>query len=195
MQFTMTREWLQNKLAEMDAAGVDETACIVGLDVPATPGALSGPVVRAKMKCNTVQTTGSERHPNRNIQLGAVYSNDPESENRSFASATPSASVMLNIDPGRPAAHAFELGAEYYVDFTPCGVPTYRYIGDGIDALETRVMVCSRGGTVEVLAEYDGKTNKLTFTYGDFSFDASPYNNQALKDAGFTHWRYLREGE
>lgn len=190
MQFNVTKEWLLNKLAEMEAAGVDETCCTVGTDV--LP---KGIVVRAKMRCNTVQTTGSERHPNRNIQLGAVFSNDPQSENKSFANATPSGSVMLNIDPGRPAADAFELGAEYYVDFIPCGIPERRYIGDGIDPLEAAVMVTNRDGSLEAKATYDGKSNNLSVEINGELFTGSPYGCEKLRQAGYTHWRYLRDGE
>jgi len=74
-------------------------------------------MVRAKMRCNHV---GAAAYGNQTvIRLNAVYSTDPNSENKIFTDATPSADVQLNIDASKPAATAFEIGKEYYVDFTP----------------------------------------------------------------------------
>lgn len=69
--------------------------------------------VRAKMRCHNIQTANG----NVAVQMGAVYSADPESENKKFSDYTPSASVMLNIQQDKPAAKMFEVGKEYYVDF------------------------------------------------------------------------------
>ena len=151
------------------------------------------PVVRAKMRCNSVTKTGSERHPNVNVQLGAVFSNDPESENRSFAQATPSASVSINIDPGRAAASSFELGGEYYVDFTPCGIPERRYIGDGIAAMAEVVVLTDREGTKFLPATYDGRTNVLIVEIDGVTYTGSPYGLEILKTYGYTHWMYSEE--
>ena len=47
-----------------------------------------------------------------------VYSSDPNHENKAFWDATPSGSITLWIN--NPAGFAtFEVGKEYYVDFTP----------------------------------------------------------------------------
>jgi len=53
------------------------------------------------------------------VKLHAVYSTDPNSENKSFTDATPQAAIDITIDKKKPAAAAFEVGREYYVDFTP----------------------------------------------------------------------------
>lgn len=72
-------------------------------------------MVRAKMQCHEVT-----QYPNGGvrIKLGAVYSADPNSENRAFSDATPQGSVEMHIQGGKPAATAFKAGKHYYVDFT-----------------------------------------------------------------------------
>jgi len=67
MQFHMTKEWLVEKLAEMEAAGIDECSCVVGQDVFDNA---SMKRVRAKMRVNSINTSGSKEHPLRVIQLG-----------------------------------------------------------------------------------------------------------------------------
>jgi hypothetical protein len=53
------------------------------------------------------------------VGLSAVYSSDPASENKAFTDATPSGQISIVIAPGKPALEAFEMGQEFYVDFTP----------------------------------------------------------------------------
>lgn len=73
-------------------------------------------MVRAKMVCNHV---GAAAYGSTTVvMLNAVYSDDPNSENKAFCDATPSAHIQLNIDADKPAAKAFEVGKQYYVDFT-----------------------------------------------------------------------------
>lgn len=71
--------------------------------------------VRAKMQCHAVESYvgGGVK-----VRLGAVYSSDPNSENRAFSDATPQGSVEMHIQGGKPAAKAFVPGKHYYVDFT-----------------------------------------------------------------------------
>lgn len=70
--------------------------------------------VRAKMYCGgKYDVTGGVQ-----IHLTAVYSNDPNSENKAFSDATPSAEMTMFIAGGKPAADLFEAGKEYYLDFT-----------------------------------------------------------------------------
>lgn len=74
-----------------------------------------GMTVRAKMSCNMIEqySGGGVK-----VRLGAVYSSDINSENRAFSDATPSGSVEMMIQGGRPAIKLFEPGADYYIDFT-----------------------------------------------------------------------------
>lgn len=76
-------------------------------------------MVRAKMKCNLVAPAvfGNQVC----VRFNAVYSDDPNHENKAFTDATPSADVSLWIGADKPAATAFEAGKDYYVDFTPVG--------------------------------------------------------------------------
>lgn len=87
--------------------------------------------VRAKFKVQKVESTlfmkrtgkneqGAETYENvelKTIVLQPVYSNDPSSENAKFWAASPSGEIRLGtINPA--AWEAFELGGEYYIDFT-----------------------------------------------------------------------------
>ncbi len=77
--------------------------------------------VRAKFK---VETISRQKHWDKaqgeiqTIKLSPVYgNNDPQHENTKFWAATPSGSVELGTVNGSAAAY-FELGEEYYLDFT-----------------------------------------------------------------------------
>jgi hypothetical protein len=147
--------------------------------------------VRAKMKVQSIQKSGSEKYPNVNVQLGAVYSNDPESENRSFASATPSASISINIDAGRPAAQAFQLGQEFYVDFTPLEVLTRWYIGDQYPEVDSDIILEDREGNNQVEARFTKENPRysVTFTHAG-ELLTKVFSGDTLVPMGWTHWRY-----
>ena len=73
--------------------------------------------VRMKVQCLGTQDFGvSER-----VDLMAVYSPDPQSENRRFWKATPSAHFTLYID-NPDARGVFLPGVEYHVDFSVAGL-------------------------------------------------------------------------
>lgn len=96
--------------------------------------------VRAKFKCNkiTIQKGHrTDRNPDgtpkknergydatveceqRTITLNPVYGNgDPNHENTKFWDASPGGELNLNVVNEAAWKH-FELGKEYYVDFTP----------------------------------------------------------------------------
>ncbi len=74
--------------------------------------------VRAKMRCGAVMP---QQDGGVTVHMNAVYSTDPDSENKAFTDATPNAYLQLSIAGGKPAAQAFETGAEYYVDFVKAG--------------------------------------------------------------------------
>lgn len=182
---------------------IDENAWLCSVARNRVPKAVpTGPVIRAKMTCHSLTLTGSERFPNRNVRLGAVYSNDPDSENRSFAAATPSGELMLNIDAGRPAAGAFEHGGEYYVDITPVGVPTYRYIWDGVPPLAKYIVLCTNsdgdGATPAIMQEEGNKVSWVDDTT-DLMTSAATWRQKgdpdALRNTAFTHWRYPLDEE
>jgi hypothetical protein len=56
----------------------------------------------------------------RTVIMSPVASLDPADENSKFWQATPSGKIELGC-ANLAAAEAFELGTEYYVDFTPAG--------------------------------------------------------------------------
>jgi len=66
--------------------------------------------VRAKFKCVSVSPENSG-----SIKLQPVYYGSKENEE--FFNATPYGEISLNI-VNKPAAEYFEIGKEYYVDFT-----------------------------------------------------------------------------
>jgi hypothetical protein len=88
--------------------------------------------VRAKFRCDRIShSIGSKSvtddkgavkwvpTPLRSVTLNPVYANsDPAHENSKFWAATPSGTIELGTI-NEEAAAIFELGKEYYVDFTP----------------------------------------------------------------------------
>jgi hypothetical protein len=70
--------------------------------------------VRAKFKCTAVTTNESGK----TISLRPVYGNgDPNHENTQFYKYTPGGSIELST-VNEEAANKFEVGKEFYVDFT-----------------------------------------------------------------------------
>jgi len=91
--------------------------------------------VRAKFTVQSVtRQQGSRYVPSKNpghhgtyepcelltIKLNPVYDPEPGSENHEFWSATPSGNIELGVVKGETGRY-FELGAEYYIDFTRVG--------------------------------------------------------------------------
>jgi hypothetical protein len=72
-----------------------------------------GTVVRAKFKV-VLKDPGEQG----NVTLHPVYSPDPDHENKAFWDATPGGTIQMYIT-NKSAFAGFELGKEYYVDFTP----------------------------------------------------------------------------
>ncbi len=94
--------------------------------------------VRAKFKVNKIELTESSRYKKNadgtdfkddkgkqviepckltSIGMSPVYSPDPTSENHKFWTSSPSGSLTLGC-VNEEAAVKFELGKEYYLDFT-----------------------------------------------------------------------------
>mgnify|MGYP003394640823 CR=1 FL=1 len=79
--------------------------------------------VRAKFFCSEITKTGWSQEGVPIVggavtfKFKAVYSNKPDHENKAFWDATPSADLSMIIT--NPAGQIFELGQEYYLDFTP----------------------------------------------------------------------------
>jgi len=73
----------------------------------------------ARAKLTTEGVTASVPTVQPTVFLMPVYApEDPQSENGQFWEATPSGEIKLSIN--NPAgAEVFEIGREYYVDFTP----------------------------------------------------------------------------
>jgi len=82
--------------------------------------------VRAKFKVDSIEATlGNKQKPEggweqvemKTIKMSPVYSTDPAHENKKFWDMSPGGQLSLNcVNPA--ASSQFELGAEYYLDFT-----------------------------------------------------------------------------
>lgn len=70
--------------------------------------------VRAKFRVGKIDKS----HGTANIWMFPVVSSEPDSENSKFFAATPSGQLMLGV-VNEKAAEQFEVGKEYYLDFTP----------------------------------------------------------------------------
>ncbi|HEY9413782.1 MAG TPA: hypothetical protein VIQ30_03405 [Pseudonocardia sp.] len=73
--------------------------------------------IRAKFRCNSVEFRGDPADENtpRTYKLSPIYDTSTP-ENERFTKATPWGEMTMNVD--NPAAR-FEVGACYYLDFTP----------------------------------------------------------------------------
>ncbi|QDY06177.1 hypothetical protein FJK98_02535 [Micromonospora sp. HM134] len=73
--------------------------------------------IRAKFRCNSVEFRGdpTDEATSRSYKLTAVYDTSTP-ENERFTKATPWGELTIAVD--NPAAR-FEVGATYYLDFTP----------------------------------------------------------------------------
>lgn len=71
--------------------------------------------IRAKLVCEHVDFYDGAK----SFNLRAVYSDDENSENKSFATATPSAHLNIVVNDTTRAVDFFEKGKEYYLDFSP----------------------------------------------------------------------------
>jgi hypothetical protein len=52
------------------------------------------------------------------VTMKPVYSSDPKHENKAFWDATPGGELKMSVT-NLDAVNAFQLGQEYYLDFTP----------------------------------------------------------------------------
>lgn len=85
--------------------------------------------VRAKFRCDSIthlityiyDQDAKQSHPTpaRTIIMSPVYGNgDPNHENTKFWQASPGGKLELNV-VNAAAVERFEVGKEYYLDFTP----------------------------------------------------------------------------
>lgn len=70
--------------------------------------------VRAKFECTNVED--QPEYECKNVSFLPVM--DGSDENKSFSKYTPAGNVNLQISYETEAANAFEVGKEYYLDFT-----------------------------------------------------------------------------
>lgn len=143
--------------------------------------------VRAKMRVMSVTKSGDARKPQVSVQLGAVYSSDPESENKSFANATPTGSLQMSIDAGKPASACFAQGQEWYVDLTLLGVPERTYVKDW-GFVPGDVIVESRDKS-------KSKKIKYTTTSTLLDVDGQVTTPEKLAADGYEFWRHPKDGE
>ena len=77
--------------------------------------------VRAKFKVDSIERGLWDKKEMHTIKMTPVYANnDPEHENTKFWRYSPCGSLHLGTINAE-AASQFELGAEYYIDFTKAG--------------------------------------------------------------------------
>lgn len=84
--------------------------------------------VVCKMNINSIKDVGSSVR----VEMGAVYSSRPDSENKSFSDSTPSAFFSMDISKNAPASKApwLKPGAQVYVRLSLADVPEWNWSGD-----------------------------------------------------------------
>lgn len=81
---------------------------------------MSNAVTRCKVRVLNVidqHLTDGDKYAE-NVMIGAVYSDDPESENRQWSLMTPMFNLSMTINNPK-AFGSLKAGMEYYVDFIP----------------------------------------------------------------------------
>ncbi len=73
-------------------------------------------MVRAKFQCT--QKTTNEYVSSKSFEVALFAVTSGSEENKAFFSSTPTGNIRLSV-VNEAAANAFEVGKEYYVDFTP----------------------------------------------------------------------------
>lgn len=75
-------------------------------------------MIRAKFVCHEIVYTEQDgKRTSETVRMRAVYSDDPNHENKAWTQWTPSGSFEMTIN--NPAAIGkFEKGKEYFLDFT-----------------------------------------------------------------------------
>ena len=74
-------------------------------------------MVRAKFVVENIEKYGDKEDSGGRVILHAVYDDNPDSENGKFFQYTPAGQIDLStVNPS--ALEQFEVGQEYYVDFT-----------------------------------------------------------------------------
>lgn len=74
--------------------------------------------VKTRAKFQVMSITKYAHFAGAKIEMAPVYSNDPEHPNRIFWEATPNGKIEMQIN-NPSAIQQFEVGKEYYVDFSP----------------------------------------------------------------------------
>lgn len=72
------------------------------------------PKVRAKFECTSV--VNQPEYESKSVSFSPVINGSDE--NKSFSKYTPSGNLNLQISYETEASNAFEVGKEYYLDFT-----------------------------------------------------------------------------
>jgi hypothetical protein len=84
--------------------------------------------LRCKMNINAIKDVGSSVR----VEMGAVYSSRPDSENKCFSDSTPSAFFSMDISKTAPASKASWLqpGAQVYVRISLADIPEWNWSSD-----------------------------------------------------------------
>lgn len=83
-----------------------------------------------KMNVNSIKDVGSSVR----VEMGAVYSSRPDSENKSFSEATPSAFFSMDISKNAPASKApwLKPGAQVYIRLSLADIPEWNWSSDSM---------------------------------------------------------------
>jgi hypothetical protein len=76
------------------------------------------PQVKTRAKFEVISVTQYARFQGVKVEMTPVYSNDESDPNKAFWEATPNGKIEMQIS-NPSAAQQFEVGKEYYVDFSP----------------------------------------------------------------------------
>ena len=152
-----------------------------------------------KLNINAIKDVGSSIR----VEMGAVYSSRPDSENKSFSDSTPCAYFSMDISKNAPASRADWLkpGAQVYARLSLADIPEWNWSGDRypevgrkielrLDTLESDSKI---GTFVRETDEEFVSRNKNTYEYPKLVFeDASRFNLYTSTSSWLPYyWKYL----
>jgi len=158
----------------------------------------------AKFGVNSISDQGNVV----NFTLGAVYSSDPKSENKSFSDSTPSGYLNLGIDKSKPAVGFLEMGDVVYITIVKAEKNPWKYLQDSKPWPSDAVVELSYGDyadkltvtvkevTKEMKKEFEAVGRRAPYQIynkedgTELILGKDSHGNEGADFGQYTHWRY-----
>lgn len=152
-----------------------------------------------KLNINAIKDVGSSLR----VEMGAVYSSRPDTENKSFSDSTPCAYFSMDISKSAPASKADWLkpGAQVYARLSLADIPEWNWSSDRSPELGRKIELRldtlnneSKVGTFIREADADFVSrNKNTYEYPKLALEDGNRINLYTSTSNWLpyYWKYL----